>query len=65
MRRRTLGQMSEAIRAATVEMERAGTDQARQSAADYMMDTLDSIVRLYGLEALDRIIQGPLAKPRN
>lgn len=60
--RKTLGMLSEAIRAAKTEMERAGTDQARQAAADYMMETLDSIVRLHGLDALDMVIKMPLAR---
>ena len=60
--RRTLGMLSEAIRAAKTEMERAGTDQARQAAADYMMETLDSIVKLHGLDALDMVIKMPLAR---
>lgn len=64
MKRYSLGRLSEAIRAAGVEIDRARTDQDREAAVDWLAESVGDVVRLYGLEALDSILcsKKPLAR---
>jgi len=61
-RRRTLGQLSEAIRAALVDIQRAPDEIRRSEAIDWLQDSISEVVHLYGLEALDSLnVKAPLA----
>lgn len=62
-RRRTLGQLSEAIRAALVDIQRAPDERREAEAIDWLQDSISEVVHLYGLEALDGLnIKAPLAE---